>query len=318
MELLMLGPVGPIASNFLRSRGFIITRPTEVEKAFTRSFWKDWFSTDPKLFASVYEQNRATLSSVKIWISDETLAGSLWRYGVPVGWNESHTTSVDRTGLLDVESEITAADLLSFVARRLGSGVSYLEIGVSVGKNLLQVDRQLSNAKLVGLDIEELNPILRDQFSTCVNVEEPSSPYLVETLSKGLVEKRTSLKRLTSRDRGNTFEYLSGDQFLDSTWALLSGKSFNLIFSDGVHTAEALRKELYFLLKYKLIDQNRCVMFWDDLQSVAMQSAFLENARTLCKMFERDDSAISLFQLHGSYGMKRLMGMFSSLSEADL
>ena len=314
MGVIVLGPIGPIASNFLRSRGFIITRPTEIEKTFTRSFWKDWFSTDIKMFASVYERNRATLAGVENWVSEKTLAGSLWRYGVPVELNERHTSSVEQTGLNDVQSEITAADVLSFVARRLGSEVSYLEIGVSVGKTLLQIDRQVSNASLVGLDVEELSPILRNQFSDCVSVGEPSAPYLVETLSKGPVEKRTSLKRLTSGERGNTFEYLSGDQFLDSTWALLDGKNFNLIFSDGVHSAEALRTELKFLLKYKLIDQNRCVMLWDDLHSLDMQSAFLDNARTLCKMFNRNDNAISLYRLHGTYGMKRPMGMFSSLS----
>jgi hypothetical protein len=308
------GPIVPIARKFLRSRGFIITRPTEIEKAFTRSFWKDWFSTDIKMFATVYERNRATLAGVKNWVSEKTLAGSLWRYGVPAEWNETHTSSVEQTGLMDVQSEITAADVLSFVARRLGSGVSYLEIGVSVGKNLLQIDRQVSNASLVGLDIEELNPILRNQFSDCVGVGEPSAPYLVESLSKGPVEKRTSLKRLTSGERGNTFEYLSGDQFQDPAWVLLDGKHFNLIFSDGVHSAEALRTEIKFLLKYKLIDQNRCVMFWDDLDSLDMQSAFLDNARTLCKMFNRNDNAISLYRLHGTYGNKRPIGIFSSLS----
>ena len=312
----MLGPIGPFASNFLRSRGFIIARPTEIEKTFTRCFWKDWFSTDIKLFASVYERNRSTLAGVKSWVSDETLAGSLWRYGVPVEWRETYTSasSVEQTGLMEIESEITAADMLSFVARRLGQGVSYLEIGVSVGKNLLQIDRQVSNASLVGLDVEELNPFLRNQFSGCVNVGESSAPYLVETLSKGLVEKRTSLKALTSSERQNTFEYLSGDEFLDATWALLKGKHFNLIFSDCVHSGEALRTELKFLLKYKLIDPNRCVMFWDDLHSLDMQLAFIDNARTLCKMFNRDDNAISMYRLHGTYGVKRPMGMFSSLS----
>jgi hypothetical protein len=309
----MLGPIGPFLSDFLRRRGFIITRPTAIEKSFGRSFWKDWFSTDPKLFASVYEKNRETLSGVKGWVADETLTASLWRYGVPVGWNESHASSIDRTGLTDIESEITAADLLSFVARRLSQNVSYLEIGVSVGKNLLQIEHQVSEARLVGLDIEELNPVLRNQFSDCKDVGQASAPYLVETLSKGPVEKKTSQKKLTSRERRNIFEYISGDQFLDSTWALLRGRSFNLIFSDGVHTAEALRAELHFLLKYNLIDPERCVMFWDDLQSDAMQAAFLDNAKKLCAMFRRDDKAISLFQLHGTYGMKRLMGMFSSL-----
>src|SRR5450631_3916918 len=180
--IIMLGPIGPIAGDFLRRRGFIITRPTKIEKTFTRSFWREWFSTDPGQLASVYQRNRETLGGINTWVSEQTLAASLWRYGVPVGWNETHNTSVDRTGLIDVESEITAADLLSFVARRLGSGISYLEIGVSVGKNLLQIDRQISNANLVGLDVEELNPILRDQFADCASVGEPSPPYLVETL----------------------------------------------------------------------------------------------------------------------------------------
>ena len=308
----MLGPIGPVVSNFLRRRGFVITRPSEIEKTFTRSFWKDWFSTDVKLFASVYEQNRATLAGVRSWISDETLARSLWRYGVPVEWNEKYVSSIGQTGLEEIESEITAADILSFAARKLGLGICYLEIGVSVGKNLLQIERQVSNASLVGLDVEELNPSLRSQFSDCISVGEPSAPYLVQTLSKGLVEKRTSVKKLTARERGNTFEYISGDQFLDSTWALLDGRSFNLIFSDGVHTPKALRAELQFLLKYNLIDSHRCIMLWDDLFDLDMQAAFLDNARTLCKMFDRDDDAISLFQLYGTYGIKRLMGMFSS------
>src|SRR5271166_6640258 len=110
MGVIMLGPIGPIASNFLRSRGFIITSPTEIEKTFTRSFWKDWFSTDIKLFASVYERNRTTLAGVKNWVSDETLAGSFWRYGVPVEWKETYTStsSVEQTGLMEIESEITA------------------------------------------------------------------------------------------------------------------------------------------------------------------------------------------------------------------
>jgi hypothetical protein len=77
MGHIMLGPIGPIASNFLRSRGFIISRPTEIENTFTRSFWKDWFSTDIRLFASVYERNRATLGGINNWVSDESLAGSL-------------------------------------------------------------------------------------------------------------------------------------------------------------------------------------------------------------------------------------------------
>jgi hypothetical protein len=308
----MLGPIGPLASNFLRSRGFVITRPSDIERAFTRSFWEQWFSKDPILFGSVYGQNRETLASIPTWIHEKTLAASFWRYGVPVEWSEANL-SIDKTGLMDIEGEITVADLISFIARQLREGVSYLEIGVSVGKNILQIERQITSARLVGLDIEEINPILEDQFSDCIRVNELSAHYPVATLSNRTAQKQSSMKRLTSRERGNVFEYLSADQFRDDTWSRLRGKKFNLIFSDGVHTPSALKSELQFLIKYDLVDPSRCVMLWDDLYDFDMQVAFLDNARTLCKMFNHGDEAISLYQLHGSYGPKRLMGMFSSI-----
>jgi hypothetical protein len=307
----MLGPLGPIANNYLRSKGFVITRPTRIEKQFSRGFWKNWFANDPVLFSSVYAKNRETLSSISTWVTDETLAGSLWRYGVPLEWSESYHDAIDSTGLNDIESEITASDILAFAARRLGDGVSYLEIGVSVGKNLIQIERQIQDSCLVGLDIEELNPTLRSQFKDCVYVGERSEAYEVETLTGEKAKKRTTLQKMTSAN--NTFEYLSGDQFRADTWERLAGRKFNLIFSDGVHTADALRSEFHFLQKYNLIDRERCVVFWDDLQHPEMQSVFLDNARALCNIFGRTDDAISLFKLHGSYGMQRPMGMFSSL-----
>lgn len=305
----MLGPIGPLASNYMRAKGFIITRPTWIEKQFTRSIWSA-LGTDPHLFASVYSENRKTLASIDNWISDAALASSLWRYGVPIEWNESQN-AIDRTGLNDIECEITASDILGFAARRLGPGLSYLEIGVSVGKNLLQIERLVEGAQLVGLDVETLNPVLRRQFNQCTDIDRPSDSYEVETLSGKPASKKTTLQRL--RSERNTFDYLSADQFRDDTWSRLDGRKFNLIFSDGVHSAKALRSEFQFLLSHNLIDSTRCVMFWDDLHGIEMQSAFLDNARTLCKMFNKPDDAISIFRLHGSYGMQRPMGMFSSI-----
>ena len=55
-------------------------------------------------------------------------------------------------------------------------------------------------------------------------------------------------------------------------------------------------------------------MLWDDLYDIDMQSAFLDNANALCKLFNLSDEAISIFYLHGSYGIKRQIGMFSSIS----
>jgi hypothetical protein len=310
-----LGFVGPLVKSYLAHRGYVITRPTEIERSRLRSYWQEYFSLDPELFGAVYARNRETLRAVRTWISEETLERSLWRYGVPEEWaNNTNSGYVDRTALEDIESEVTSADLLAFLARRFLPKLSYLEIGVSVGKTLLQMNNQVADAQIVGLDVEEINPILRDGFDTCDEVWRDAVAHPVETLSKGMVSKYATCHRLTSRATTNIFHYVSADQFRDETWSFsfLKGRRFNLVFSDGVHTPEALRSELQFLIRHDLIDNDRFFMVWDDLVHPLTQPAFLDNAKTLCRMFNRGDEAISLYSLHGSYGFKRLMGLFSS------
>ena len=311
----MLGPIGPLVGNLLRRRGYSISRPTRIEKEFIRSPWRVLFGKDPRGFAAVYQRNRETLSEVPQWIEAEVLEKSLWRYGIPAEW-DAHQTQQDRTGLTDIEPEVTASDVLGLVARQLNP-LSYLEIGVSVGKNLLQISNLVCNAKLTGLDLEELNPTLLRYFEESGPIWRDSKTYRVETLDKKGADKCSSLLKLRSRtNNGNTLDYLSADQFRGDTWSKLSGCKFNLILSDGVHSGDALRSELGFLLQYQLIEPGRpFVMFWDDLWDIEMQSAFLESARALSSIFGVGDEGISMFMLHGSYGLKRPMGMFRFLPE---
>jgi hypothetical protein len=203
--------------------------------------------------------------------------------------------------------------LLGFVARRLVQPLSYLEIGVSVGKNLLQVASQVTGAHIVGLDVEELNPVIRAQFDSCEQTWVGMTSYPVKTLSGSSVNKRPTLQKLIDKRSGNVFEYLSADQFSDDTWHQLNNRRFNLIFSDGVHSGKALLSEFSFLVTNDLIEASRpFVFFWDDLWNIEMQSAFLSNATRLCSIFNVGEEAISMFILHGSYGLKRQMGMFKS------
>jgi hypothetical protein len=307
-----LGFIGPAIKGALSRYGYVVTRPTEIEKMRRRSYWEQWFSHDPALFANVYALNRKTLRAVPDWAPNSMLEGSLWRYGVPTEW-VSGTASYPSEGsaLNAVDDEITAADILSFIARFRPDKLSYLEIGVSVGKNLLQISRQVTNSVIVGLDVEELSPILRSNFDTCDPLWRSESSYPVETLSRGKIEKAPSCVRLTSIQTGNTFDYISADQFRDDTWARLGGHRFNMVFSDGVHTPQAIQSELQFLMKHDLLDRDRLVVLWDDLFSPDMQLAFLHNAQVLCRHYERDESAISLYVMNGSYGPTRPMGMFA-------
>ncbi len=273
--------------------------------------WSRWIARDPVRFANVYLQNRTVLSRVKSWISTETLASSFWRYGVPLEWESSHTQELDCTGLPDAEAEITEADILGYLAGELGN-LRYLEIGVSVGKNFIQMCNQTNAEEIVGLDIEEINPALKSCFVHSELLWRSTSSYKAETISGKLADKYTSLIKLGGKEEKPSVYYVSADQFRDDTWERLAGKKFNMIFSDAIHSPAALRSELEFLLKYDLIDRQKFIMMWDDLWDDGMQSAFLENAKTLCGIFGRGDDAIALSYLHGSYGPRRPVGLFVS------
>jgi hypothetical protein len=104
--------------------------------------------------------NRAALREVPVWISDHDYAASVFRYGLP----EQVRPLID----LDVGTEPTYSDFLLHCARQLPQPVSYLEIGVSVGKSFYQLLRGLRSSHLVGLDLEDVSPALREHLGTQV------------------------------------------------------------------------------------------------------------------------------------------------------
>lgn len=290
--------------NSLRRQGYIISKPTDIERNYKLRLWSDIIAIDPLSFAQGYLKNRETLASVKEWIERDALDRSLWRYGIPKEWESHNPQYPEGTGINEIEKEPTHADLISFLGRDIPN-LTYLEIGVSVGKNFLQVCRQFPKAEIVGLDVEEVYSVLRDQFSEfCVTFTSPEERQ-VATLGGRPVNKRATMSRL-----GSVIHYLSADQFCEETWELLKPRKFNIVFSDGVHSAVALRRELDFLLKYDLIDRSRFAMIWDDLFGIEMQAAFLDNAKQLSAIFS--GGSYGILKVQGSYGVPRPVGLFRS------
>lgn len=299
----MLGPIGPAVKSVLSRRGYEISRPTSFERTILRSAFEDWFSKDMDLFAQVYKSNRNTLQEIPEWVRTEDLRDSLWRYGVPERW-ETDERSRDTTGLNGIQPEPTYSDLIGFICGQI-KDLSYLEIGVSVGKNFLQVARNFRHASLACLDVERINPVLAEALGGEFLETKSGKRQTVETLSGA--SQTIDLATYTSL---NT-TYLRGDQFSIDTWSMLSGKKFNFIFSDGVHTPKALIAELDFLIACDLIDRSgRFVMYWDDLVNVEMQSAFDTCASRLAKLFS--NGWHGLHWIHGTYGSRRLNGLFCS------
>jgi len=304
----MLGPIGKSVKGALTKAGYEVTRATGLERTGLRSFWEDWYSKDPALFGKLYAANRATLRDVGEWIKEADLAGSLWRYGVPEEWN-TRRQGLGRTGLNEMEAEPTYTDLIAFIASQIPD-LNYLEIGVSVGKNWLQIIENFPDAAIFGLDVEKPNPTVAKRFQDS-KVVHTAGKFDVETLSG--TPAAVQLEHIEFTRAGLPVTYVRGDQFAPETWASLRGKQFNFIFSDGVHSARAIEGEMDHLLSNELLADGPFVMYWDDLVNTAMQSAFERNVALLTKRYG-PDSWSGLYQIHGTYGAKRMNGIFCSFT----
>jgi hypothetical protein len=211
--------------------------------------------------------NRRILGSIPSWIEDDFFRQSVFQYGVP----EEIRGLLDR----DVGNEINYADSMLCLAKHLTGRVSYLEIGVSVGKTFLQMLNGLQNGLLVGMDIENLSPILADRLEQHDSVEWPTP---VQSLRKQA--SRETCCRFPSRY--NDVRYLAADVFDEQAWRRLRGTQFNLVFSDAFHSPDALRHEFRMIDHYDLLDPHEFVLVWDDLHG-SMRDAFEEIGAAVCR-----------------------------------
>ena len=297
----MFGPIGKFASNYLRGKGFEIYRPTHFEVEHMRSFWEDWLSKDIERFAAIYAANRVIWGPITQWADEAALKPSLWRYGVPEQW-DTERQGLGVTGLNQVQAEVCYTDLIAFIGQSMGVPVRYLEIGVSVGKNFLPMVKHFGD--VTGLDVEVLNPRVATELKNVRQTFESAKHYPVETLSGA---DTTVTITHQAFDGGR---YIRGNQYEPDTWASM-GDPFNLIFSDGVHSAKAIRDEMQHLFANNLIPESGpFAMYWDDLVNYEMQEAFVENCRLLQERFP--GSWFGLHWIYGTYGARRLNGVFST------
>jgi len=97
-------------------------------------------------------RNRDILHSVDRWLDEETWRKARDGYGCP-------DFAFPKLSLR-VNLDPTYSDVLVAVAALVPQPVRYLEIGVSVGKNLYVIARALAGATVYGLDWEALSPVL--------------------------------------------------------------------------------------------------------------------------------------------------------------
>lgn len=218
---------------------------------------------DSNAMSLIHEINKSSLKLVDEWITDDVWMSSVFQYGLP----KEIRHLIDR----DLGSAHTYTDALLALCARLAKPINYLEIGVSVGKNFWQVLNYLKSSTLSGFDIEEINPTLGNRLRFSSRVE-------FETSSDSMKKSPSSLSTFSFPATQNEVQYLCGDIFDPGAWKQLRKHSFNLIFSDAFHSADALYVESAEIIRNDLLDPDTVIIMWDDLHN-EMEHAF----RVICK-----------------------------------
>lgn len=202
--------------------------------------------------AEMGRANRDLLRRTGSWVDRDAIEHSRLHYGV------DHLEELDiltrDTGL----REPTLTDLVCLMARRTAP-LSYLEIGVSVGRNLWQVLHSTLNGRFTGMDMDRLYPPLARRLV----------PLGEERSAQG-----GEVQRFAYPSHGHAIAHVVGDVLDDANWATLDGTRFNLVFSDALHAPEAILFEWHQLVSRGLLSPDGFTMLWDDLNPLPMRMAF--------------------------------------------
>lgn len=268
-----------------------------LNQFFKRNIRNVYTVDEPELLKSIQIKNRRTLSSVPKWLSEEQSNNSYFNYGVP----DQIKNLID----LEIGDEITYTDLLLYYSRKF-KNINYLELGVSVGKNFLQLANQLDKANLTGFDIENINTPLKERFQYLDKAE-------WETLQGSLRKEKSNMTYF--KFNTNSIVYLAGDIWDEKSWSKLKGQKFNIIFSDALHDPKALLWEYEMVKKYNLLDDD-FIYIWDDLNN-GLEESFKTIAKDLKKQRKLSHDQISLIKINGwlgqNYPTKHDIGIVSNL-----
>jgi hypothetical protein len=114
----------------------------------------------------------------------------------------------------------------------------------------------------------------------------------IESIKKNL----SSFKKYEFK--GTEVNYLCADVWDENSWSKLKGNKFNIVFSDALHTPQAILFEFEMLVKYELLDEQ-FVIVWDDLVG-KMKNSFYGIIRKYNKLYNVQD--IYLLNINGWVG----------------
>jgi len=277
----------------------------------------------PTTFEKIQSVNRKSLARAPKWMSDMNVyKNSYFRYGLP----EHAVPQID----LDVGPDFTIPDVITYLLANMKTysnlnenngkqGLRYIEIGVSVGKCLYQIQNIFGKSSIVAaLEIEKINPAYETTLTNKVIIDTWATP------TTKFIRNDGRLSKYTAKDTGAQIWYLETDEFNTDGWDKLKYhmNSFNFIYSDAFHTRDALLYEWNQIKSLNLIDfDSNWVMSWDDLESTdqgSMRGAVRWIMEDCGKITPTNTLIIHVNGWLGHNEYRHIMGIMSNMPIADL
>lgn len=219
----------------------------------------------------VHDQNRCITGHIDQWATPDDLDKGVFHYGLP--------EEVEHKVTLDVGARINLSDLVSYLLTQFDGEANYMEMGVSVGKTLFQVLTINCYSNIVAFDVEKINPtfenLLKPAMERSISKPEEALPgHKFPTADFGTFKKDGCTLNTYDQGllRGNYFYYLNCDEFDEVGWnrmeqlaATFPTQSYQVIFSDALHTDDAIKFEVDRIFAHNLLNKDHFAYVWDDM-----------------------------------------------------
>lgn len=229
-------------------------------------------------------QNKEALSAVESFIDPQTYASSKDFYGLPV-YILKH---IDKK----YNQYPTYSDLILYLLNSFSKSPKYVEVGVSVLKNLYLVSSGKSGLEIFAYDINKINPVVEKYFQ--------------------LEESKDNIKKYTHNT--NKISYFQGDVFKTEDLQEFKNliKKVDFIFSDAHHSYEGLMSEYENLIKDILNEEF--IVYYDDLSDDLLK-AFIEISQ---KLSENHEVFTFTFLINGWIGNHEKMHRNGIITNLDI
>lgn len=197
-----------------------------------QSYEMSKFQIKNEEFAEIIKKNREYLKTIETFLTSDQFEKI--DYGIP----KNLFKYID----YDINNYPTYTDLIIFMSKFLKKqNINYLEIGVSVMKNYLQIANQFNNSLIVGFDNNDLNPNFEHLFQ----------------------QENSFLSK--SKIKSNDLIYFKGDLLSKKDTKLFKelNTKYDIIFSDALHTKVGVQAEYENIIKNSLSDEF--ILYFDDL-----------------------------------------------------